>query len=590
MVFAEIKRPRRPEDTEEARIIQRLVPQFRTYGAFHRFSTPPNSPSILFDQPLLPWNWPLNTSPLVHRPPGRTLPKPPNFGHHFGHHFGHLIAHLVLTASLTSSHLDTSVLAGELELNVVDQQTQHPIGARVELKDSRGKARRIPRTVFLGNHFSIYKPTLVPLTGQFAYVIRSGPEYYEEMGSFAIARDATDNHTVELKRFIDMKSHSWWSGDPWAERRVQDAPLLVLAEDLHLLGIPASMADAQDGKPLDRTVVTFDQRSTDTRTIACAPSGGRIHFCGTSSPVTLPDRSDATAAPIALDQTDLLENTHVQIATPNGWDLPLWLATESVDSFLLHQPAVGKTADNPDAMLPGGRPADPYRFSGQHGTGRYYESIYHHILNVGLRIAPAASSLSGITDQAPGTYRTYVQMDGPFDADKWWAGLESGRAMITNGPLIIAKINHQPPGHVFRAAAGQTVTLQPSLSLHMREKIDYLEFIQDGKSVKQVRLDEWVQANGKLDPIVFEQSGWLIIRGVTNHGPTYRYASTAPFHVEIGETPRISRESAEYFLNWTIDRARHLKKTDAPDRAALLKHLRKARDFWKQRVADANAP
>ena len=110
--------------------------------------------------------------------------------------------------------------------------------------------------------------------------------------------------------------------------------------------------------------------------------------------------------------------------------------------------------------------------------------------------------------------------------------------MVTNGPLIRPSVEGQPPGHVFKADRGQTVELEIGLSLSTRDKVSYLEIVKDGVTEHEVRLDKWKATGGKLPPIKFTESGWFLVRAVTDEPSTYRYATTAPYYVEIGAQPR----------------------------------------------------
>jgi hypothetical protein len=76
---------------------------------------------------------------------------------------------------------------------------------------------------------------------------------------------------------------------------------------------------------------------------------------------------------------------------------------------------------------------------------------------------------------------------------------------------------------------------------------------------------------------------------VTDNPKTYRFASTGPFYVEVDSRPRISKQSAQFFLDWVYERARRLDLQDPREREAVLTYHRAARDFWKQRVESANA-
>jgi hypothetical protein len=81
----------------------------------------------------------------------------------------------------------------------------------------------------------------------------------------------------------------------------------------------------------------------------------------------------------------------------------------------------------------------------------------------------------------------------------------------------------------------------------------------------------------------------MLVRAVTNNGKTYRYATSGPFYVEIGYTPRISKKAAQFFYDWTIERAKQLKFDDPAQRAEVIELHRAARDFWQGKLDTANA-
>ena len=81
----------------------------------------------------------------------------------------------------------------------------------------------------------------------------------------------------------------------------------------------------------------------------------------------------------------------------------------------------------------------------------------------------------------------------------------------------------------------------------------------------------------------------MLIRAVTNNEKTYRFALTGPYYVEIGQEPRISKKSAQFFLDWVFERAKRIHLEDSEQQQEVLKYHRAARDFWQKRVEDANA-
>jgi hypothetical protein len=236
-----------------------------------------------------------------------------------------------------------------------------------------------------------------------------------------------------------------------------------------------------------------------------------------------------------------------------------------------------------------GKARDRRLYPGVHGNGRWTQDIYYHVLNSGLRIPPSAGSASGVLPNPVGYNRAYVFVDGDFSYEKWWAGLRAGQVVVTNGPLLRPRVNGQLPGHVFRAAAGEQVVLETELTMTLREKVEYLELVKDGKVEKEVRLDDYAQAGGRLPSITFDQSGWMMVRAVTNHPKTYRFAASGPFYVEIGQTRRISKKSTQFFLDWLDERENQLQLDDPQQRAEVLKFFRSAREFWEEKQRQANA-
>ena len=82
----------------------------------------------------------------------------------------------------------------------------------------------------------------------------------------------------------------------------------------------------------------------------------------------------------------------------------------------------------------------------------------------------------------------------------------------------------------------------------------------------------------------------MLIRAVTSNPKTYRFASTGPYYVEIGEEPRISKESAQFFVDWVNERIRQLKLSDPEQQAEVMQFQEQALRFWEDKLRNANAP
>ncbi len=113
--------------------------------------------------------------------------------------------------------------------------------------------------------------------------------------------------------------------------------------------------------------------------------------------------------------------------------------------------------------------------------------------------------------------------------------------------------------------------------------------------MKNGRVDQTIQVNSRGSSeskarIRFDESGWLLLRAVADVPHTFRFASTGPFYVEVGTKPRrISKASAQLFLDWVEERIKQVNLDDQEQRADVLKYHQDAERFWKAKVAEATA-
>ncbi|HET6572070.1 MAG TPA: hypothetical protein VFG68_00585, partial [Fimbriiglobus sp.] len=116
-----------------------------------------------------------------------------------------------------------------------------------------------------------------------------------------------------------------------------------------------------------------------------------------------------------------------------------------------------------------------------------------------------------------------------------------------------------------------------------------LEVVRDGEVERRVGLDEFTRT-GTLGTLRFRASGWFLVRVIADNPKTFRFASTAPYYVEVGPAPRrVSRASARFFLEWARERRQRMKVDDPAKRAEVLKYHAAAEKFWQDVVARANA-
>jgi hypothetical protein len=481
---------------------------------------------------------------------------------------------------------------GELELQAVDRDTGKPLAVRMHLKNAQGKAIRPAKSVYWHDHFVFDGSITLELPpGVYTFEMEHGPEYKVRYGNFELERDSRDTKVVDLHRVVNMRKENWYAGDLHVSREPQELELLMRAEELDVAADVTWWNNKclWEKKPLPAEALV---RFADSRVAQLID--GRDERAGTSllllrmtKPLATGSAGGESPSPFEIiRQVREQAGSHVAARSATLWDLPALIAAGQVDSLLIASESLERESLQEAAKWE--KPRDGTLYPGISGAGRYPQGVYFHLLNCGLRIPPAAGSGSGLAANPAGYNRAYVYCE-EFTQEAWWQGLKQGRTVITNGPLLRPLVNGQPPGHVFQADKGKTVELSIALNLATREKIEYLEVIKDGRVIHETRLDEWAKAGGKLPTVTFERSGWLAIRAVTNATKTYRFALTAPYYVEIGYEKTISKQSAQFFLDWLTERARRITLPPGEEREAVMLPHRQAREFWQQRLAEANA-
>lgn len=476
---------------------------------------------------------------------------------------------------------------GEVEFRAIDAKTGEPIAVRMHLKNAKGKSVKPPNSIFWHDHFLVDGAITLELPkGTYTFEMERGPEYKIRTGQFSIEDNASDSKELSMERFVDMAAEGWYAGDLDVERSADDIETLMKAEDLYFAPVVRPRKSA--ALMLDSTPVRFDaKRFYQLGAQRDGRAGSGLLLYGVAEPLDVNATAEHPSSVFLLRQAMETKRARAAAERANCWDLPAWIATGQLDAILVAHREVQRSGA-PARELPG-KPGDRIRFAPPRGVGRWSQEIYYQLLNCGLRIPPAAGSGSGVSPNPVGYNRIYVHCDGQPGWNDWWQGLKAGRVMVTNGPIMTPKVNGQSPGHVFRADEGETVELSVTLNLYTREKIDYFEVVQNGKVVHEVRLDKWAQSNGMLPPVRFGESGWILVRGVTTNQDTYRYATSGPFYVEIGQQPRISKAAAQFFYDWTFERARQIKLDDPAQQEEVMAFHRAARDFWKSLLDRANA-
>ncbi len=287
------------------------------------------------------------------------------------------------------------------------------------------------------------------------------------------------------------------------------------------------------------------------------------------------------------------EAAHIEISKPWERDVPLLLASEQIDSLQILSEHL--LPDSGDQLTTAIRNPDKLRFKGKKALGRLSEYLYWQMLEAGFRIPPTAGSgFDGKSLTHLGYNRVYVYLPPNLEAteEAWWKQLKSGHTIVTNGPLLRTTINELPPGSVFQGQPSTPIDLNIALELTVRDKVEYLDVIFNGAAIYQARLEDHSQ-RGEFPPLSINESGWLVLRVVTEHENSYRLATTAPFYFDFDNRPRISRSAVQFFADWLEESKALIAKDNNvqndPATKTLYQELAdKATQFWSEQAKKAN--
>ena len=371
---------------------------------------------------------------------------------------------------------------------MLDEDTGQPIAARMHLKDQRGKPVNPPGLVNWHDHFVLPGKAVLRIRPGHVHV-RDGTRARNTASAPATSRSSRAMRTTSKSRCSgssDMKKEGWWSGDLHIHRPPKDIELLMLAEDLHVAPLITwwndSNAWARD-QPPDKLLVQFNDnrfyhlhgRRGRTGRRACCSSTcrSRCRSPAASGSIRRACRflNRPASRPACTWTSKSRSGGTCPCGSPAAWSIRSGCATTTC------------SATGCWPTKPGAKPATSWRYPDPHGNGRWTQEIYYQLLNCGLRLAAVGRQCLGRAAQSRSATTACTCTAAPtLDYDKWWENLRAGQVVVTNGPLIRdPRVNGQLPGHVFQAPAGQTLKLQATLNLSLREPVDYLEIVKNGE-------------------------------------------------------------------------------------------------------------
>lgn len=471
--------------------------------------------------------------------------------------------------------------AAEVSFTVREAGRPQPMPARFHLRDEIGKVIKPPALPAWNDHFvsmGLVDVTLSP--GNYRVEVERGPEFTSAVLAFQVT-DIETNFSLTLKRIADLAEEGWWSGETHVHREPRDAELLLRAEDLHVAqvitwwnrtnpwrtnALPGKLPVQFDSNRFYHHLGGEDERD-----------GGALLFMDLAAPLEITSGTKHYPSSLIFAQKARQQGAKwIDAEKPFWWDFPMWLAHGVVDTVgIAHNHMHRSGVLDSEAW---GRERDREQYPGPQGNGRYTQEIYYRVLNGGVRMPPSAGSASGVLPNPVGHNRVYVQVDGEFTYKKWREGLTAGRSFVSNGPLLRCRANAQFPGHVFENKGPLEIRLEGKVD--SRDPLAVLELVHNGH-IEKIRLPH---------RFTLHESGWFLVRATADVTNTFRFASTAPWYVEIGgQAMKPRAEAAQFFLDWSRDRLKKLDSVSAVtplQKEALLQPWRETERFWADKLTN----
>lgn len=447
-------------------------------------------------------------------------------------------------------------------------RSQSPAGSAVAYKKQRGDN---PRCVEMHTTLSAH-PFAVDLPpGKYTITVERGHEYLPAIQTVTLGDGKPADVTVKLRRWIDMASLGWYSGDTHVHRSLDELPNVVLAEDLNVafplvywvteaFAPPKSSSrspkEDPDAKPIavDGTHLIYPRNTEyEIFTVHKQP-----HTLGALFVLRHKSVLDQGVPPLAgIVKQARAEGALLDLDKPNWpWSMIL-VALLKVDLYELANNHMWRTefgfanfGEPPPDYMKIERDAKGFT---ERGWIDFNFQNYYTLLNCGFKMRPTAGTASGVHPVPLGFGRVYVQQSKGLDFDGWFAGLDQGRSFVTTGPMLLAQVNGKPPGTAL-AADGQADKFRVTGAAHSAQPLERVEIVVNGAVAKTIRpANRKTERGGHESPIDAELtvagSSWIAVRcWEARAGGRVRYAHTAPWHVHVEGMPLRPRRAETDFL------------------------------------------
>ena len=437
-------------------------------------------------------------------------------------------------------------------------------------------------------------------TGKVQVAIRRALEYRSIDQEVDILPGRTVRKEFELTRWIDMEKRGWYSGDVHIHFLEPKSVLFEMAaEDLHVAEVLVLkhhdsltgreyFTGALDPVSNERHLVYYNEE------FRSSPLGhvGLLNLKRLVEPISTgaigasrrqfyrfsyfaPDQPPSRASQVSPDRLliEAMRETHEQEGLVNWAHLRRELEF-ALDAALGELDAVDILANT---------------------RVKEAQRSWYHLLNCGFRL-PATAGTDREGPSVPvGHQRTYVRLEGAFTYENWIQGIRKGSTFVTNGPMVLLRVDGAPPGTELKFSHPGRVRVQAEAISQL--PFQHLEIVVNGEVIRKVQAD----GEGRNARIDFEQpvgeSLWIAARCIGTRHPEIMYyphsrwshpvfAHTSPVYVQYQDKRIEKAESARYLLefmqrleSWAREKA-YFENDEK--KKETLSTLRRGMDFYRR--------
>jgi hypothetical protein len=483
------------------------------------------------------------------------------------------------TLSLGLLSLAAFAGSGQVDLVITDAETGKPIGAKMIVRDLRGKVKRFPHCVWQGDAtYVFYQANLKLPEGTYQFEVDAGPEYRLFTGHFEVMSGAESTQPIKMERTVNLKSEDWWVTEINVFGQPDELGVMLDGSGIDLGAWNAGLSAKSRSRSKSFHAPEVPRSQLVTSLLATGEAGAGFYLLTSQSPSDTKAAAESLSEIAGIEAAKAWRQDHreglIIADSAIARELPLWLGLELIDGICLLPWFVGEQAEKIPSQ---GYELDRKLLRDNRKLAQWNEIQYFELLECGLKLPAAAASQWKTPRQALGTNRLMI---AATDSDSNpLAGLQVGETWVTNGPLVRIRANGERPGHTFSAPQGGSVSLNLTLRVSTRYKLAPLEIIKNGEVIQTIDLRELMKNRGKIPPIEFTESGWLIVRAAAEDPNVYRVALTSPFYVDINQAPRVNHQA----IQTQLDRLNEF--LEQPEGKTLSPAaVEQARRFWQTRL------